>query len=335
LFIRKESDQGIFNRHIPGQVMGDLKKAFEAFYDWYGAPAAKSLSVVDQPVYTGQSSPGLIHLSEVSFETNRDQGHFRSHEVAHQWWGHTIIPATIRDIWLSEGLSEFSSALYLLNAKHDTTQYMELVDCWRRQVLQTGLVDGQYSRGYRAGPISMGMRFLQSFSPGDYSALVYAKAAYMLQMLRFEIDGPSYRTDFFDAMLAEFVRTNRSRQATNADFVRDAAKYIGERRADIFFRTWLYDWKVPAYSCLWHLVRDTKNRPTVEISISVTGVSPTFETPFPVEIEYADGSKELFRLDNIGQGKSHTLGPFPQEIKTVRFDPDRIMLATDVEVVAP
>ncbi|MDD4051935.1 MAG: M1 family aminopeptidase, partial [candidate division Zixibacteria bacterium] len=239
LYIRKEDNQGVFNRSIPRAVMNDIKESFAFFYDRFGPPLATQLEIVDQPLFSGQSSPGLIHLSSVSFETEKDQARFRAHEVAHQWWGHTVTPRTFRDMWLSEGLAEYSAALYLLEQKKDTTAWRELVDNWRRLIIQEGKIAGSYSRGYRAGPIIMGVRFLQSYSPGDYVALVYAKAAYMLQMLRFEIDGPAYRTDFSSAVLADYLRANRGGQAGSVDFINAARHYLGPRRTQPFFDQWL------------------------------------------------------------------------------------------------
>mgnify|MGYP001096727590 CR=1 FL=1 len=84
----------VFNRGIPRKVMTDIKESFAFFYDRFGPPQATKLEIVDQPTFSGQSSPGLIHLSTISFETERDQARFRAHEVAHQWWGHTVTPKT-------------------------------------------------------------------------------------------------------------------------------------------------------------------------------------------------------------------------------------------------
>ncbi len=334
LYVRREDNQGLFNSHIPRGVLQDMTESFASFYDWFGPPLAPSLEIVDQPLFSGQSSPGLIHLSQVTFNARRDQSRFRAHEVAHQWWGHTVVPRTYRDMWLSEGLAEFSAALYLLDRRRDTAAYRELVDTWRRQVLEEGRIHEVYSRGYKAGPIVMGMRLLQSYSPGDYVALVYAKAAYMLQMLRFEIDGPSYRSTFFLIMLADYARSFRGQQATSVDFISLARHYLGPPRALQFFAQWLYGWKIPDFHCGYAVVLDDHGRPTVNLTIAVSGVDSGFATPFPVQIEFGDGSKQLFRVDGVGQQREFILGPFPQGVKQVRFDPDQIILGRVKEVVA-
>ena len=333
LYVRRENNLGVFNRHIPKNVLADLREACSTYVAWYGPPLAKSIRIVDQPWSAGQSSPGLIHLSQVSFQTNRDQARFRAHEMAHQWWGHTVTPKTFRDMWLSEGLAEYSAAMFLVNVKHDSAAYLELVDHWRGQIIEKGRINGYYSRGYRAGPIVMGARLLLSYSPGDYITLVYFKAAYLLQMLRFEIDGPSYRTDFFNMMLADYRRVFFERQASSVDFIRVAMQRLGDRRTEAFFGQWLYGWKVPIFSCGYKVTTDEKGRQLLSLTITVSEAEEGFDTPFPVAIEFVDGTRELFRLDGIGHIADHRLGPFPQAIKTVRFDPGHIVLSRGAEVV--
>src|ERR1035437_5287637 len=45
-----------------------------------------------------------------------DHGYWKAvtaHEVAHQWWGHTVGFASGRDQWMSEGFADMSAALYI------------------------------------------------------------------------------------------------------------------------------------------------------------------------------------------------------------------------------
>jgi len=331
-YIRRVNTRGLFGGGIPKGFEGGFTDAFKAFYDWYGPPVAQSIRIVDQPLFLAQSSPGLIHMTMVTDLPTRYQPRIRSHEMAHQWWGHSVVPATYRDVWLSEGIAEYSSALYTLKILNDTADYFDRIDEWRRDVIQEGRIGGKYSRGYKAGPIITGVNFFLSHSPGDYWALIYSKAAYMLEMLRFEIDGPEFRNDFFNTMLAEYRRTYFGKQATSIDFIRVAANYIGERRAALFFKQWLFDWRVPEFEAGYRIKPDQKGRPVLELEIEAFGVAANFETPFPVEVEFDDGSRRLFRVDGVGQKKDHILGPFPQNIKKVRFDPDHLILNRGIKV---
>jgi len=333
LFVRRENTQGLFNRNIPGDVLDNLTDAFGCFYEWFGPPITEAIDIVDQPLEIGQSSPGLIHLSQISFNTSRDQSRFRAHEMAHQWWGHTVVPKSTHDAWLSEGLAEYSAAMFLLYHEHDTTDYRNLTDNWRRHILEEGKLNDQYSLGYKAGPISTGTRFLQSYSPGDYVALVYYKAAYMLQMLHYELDGPAYATDNFISLLADYRRTYDGQQVSSADFMRIAQKYLGPGRTAAFFRQWFYDWRVPAFEV--HYESDATDAGTLLTGhFDVEGVGPDFSTPLPIEVEFVDNSRRMIRLESAGPGQSFTLGPFSQPVKKIRLDPDHIILAREMKVTA-
>jgi aminopeptidase N len=324
----------LFNRGVHRTVLDDLTGAFRAFTDWSGPPLTQKLVIVDQPLVgvEGQSSHGLIHLTQTMFRTKRGWERYRAHEVAHQWWGHTATPRSLRDEWLSEGLAEISAAMYLLDVSHDTTSYDEMIDFWRRQVLEEGKTNGQYSRGYRAGPIVLGSRLLLSRSPGDYFSLVYCKAGYMLEMLRFEMDGPDYRTDFFKQMLADYRQTYFNKQASSADFIGVVRKFLGPVRTTTFFNQWLYDWRVPDINATYAVTPHERGGYMVEIEIDVSDVGPDFETPYPIEIKFADGTEKTYRIDGVGQVRSHLLGPFPQEIDDVRFDPHHVVLVEKTKV---
>ena len=335
LYIDRQTNQGIFNRGIPRRVLAEMTEAFGTFYDWFGKPSVQELRIVDRPFYAGQSSPGLIHLPSSTFFESRGQARLRAHEMAHQWWGHTVVPRSHREIWLSEGLAEYSAYLFLDKVENDRQECREILDAWRRHVLQEGIIGNMYSRGYRAGPITAGVRLLQSYSPGDYLALVYSKAASVLRMLHFEIDGPDFRTDFFLTMLAEYRRRYAGGQAGNDDFMACASRWIGEKRAGQFFEQWLADWRLPDIVCHYQVTPDRKGRDLFTCQIEVSGVSDSFSTPYPIEIELADGSRRLYRVDGIGQIKDFELGPFPEKIAAVRFDPGDIILCASKKVIEP
>ncbi len=333
LFIESQNTIGVFNQGTPRKILSYLSGSFETFVDWFGPPIVNRLNVVDRAHFAGQSSPGLIHLPLISLFDIDGELHLCAHEIAHQWFGHTTVPKTYREMWLSEGLAEYTSYLYMHDIEKNFKECDKLVKTWRRDVIEEGNIGDLYSRGYRAGPISLGGRLYQSYSPGDYIALIYAKASYMLRMLHFEIDGPDYRTDFFKQTLGEFVRTHHGGPVSSSDFGKVISKRLGKQRAIEFLSQWLYDWRIPDYECSYEIKTDEKNREYVELSIIASEVRQDFSTPFPIQIEFEDKSTARYRVDKIGQNNSHRLGPFPQKIKKVLFDPDNILLYRNRKVV--
>ena len=54
------------------------------------------------------------------------------HEVAHQWFGHSVGWASYHDQWLSEGFAEFAAGLFLQQAVGPKWQ-KDYLDFWERQ----------------------------------------------------------------------------------------------------------------------------------------------------------------------------------------------------------
>jgi len=61
------------------------------------------------------SLPGLIYAAPGVF--TRVEGF--PQQVALQWWGNTVSPASFHDLWLQDGFANFSAALYDLTARPD------------------------------------------------------------------------------------------------------------------------------------------------------------------------------------------------------------------------
>ncbi len=108
-------------------VAADMASALQFFSGLFGPPALKTLTVSPIPGTFGQGFPGLVYLSTLSYldpnqrpDTERgprEQVFFsdliEAHEVAHQWWGDAVIPASYQDEWLAEGLANYSALMYL------------------------------------------------------------------------------------------------------------------------------------------------------------------------------------------------------------------------------
>ncbi|HEX7917967.1 MAG TPA: hypothetical protein VF454_01115, partial [Gemmatimonadales bacterium] len=104
------------------QVISDeAATAFRFFTNVYGPPVEPRFYATEIPAGFGVAFPGLVQYSfatflpEDAFDPPMTPGAnqiFRSHEVAHQWWGISVEMASVRDRWLSEGLAEFSGLWY-------------------------------------------------------------------------------------------------------------------------------------------------------------------------------------------------------------------------------
>ncbi len=134
------------------------------------------------------------------------------HELAHQWFGDAVGPATWKDIWLNEGFATYCEALY-----------------------------SEHLAGENALRSSMMSKFDESFSgtlynPGDdlFSSLVYDKGAWVLNMLRWEIGD-----DAFFRTLRNYYQKFKYKNASTDDF-KDVCEETSGRNLGQFFKQWVF-----------------------------------------------------------------------------------------------
>ena len=97
----------------------DVANSFRFYNEVYGPTTVRDFVATEIPYLHGEAYRGLIMLAWSTFQWSSEKGFddmFRAHEVAHQWWGISVRPATYRDWWLAEGFSEFSGWWYAARA---------------------------------------------------------------------------------------------------------------------------------------------------------------------------------------------------------------------------
>ncbi len=136
---------------------------------------------------------------------------FYVHELAHHWWGNSIGPKSWKDIWLNEGFSSYSEALYF-----------------------------EYRGGSGALQSTMRDKFSINFGgtlvePGAFlfTRTIYDKGAWVLHMLRWEV-GDSV----FFKILREYYHQHKYSNASTEDFIQ-ICENVSERDLQKFFNQWL------------------------------------------------------------------------------------------------
>ncbi|MGH9563912.1 MAG: M1 family aminopeptidase, partial [Terracidiphilus sp.] len=115
----------------------------------------------------GQSWPMLVYLPICGF-FDKTQQHFLGlsdfseatywdvvtpHEVAHQWWGHTVGFRGYRDQWMSEGFAQTSASIFLQLTRAKPDDFLRF---WKEQ---HDLLTQKNAYGFRpidVGPVTMG-----------------------------------------------------------------------------------------------------------------------------------------------------------------------------------
>src|SRR5580765_1729386 len=286
---------------------------------FFGPPPYKHLSVTQQPQMTfGQSWPTLVFLPTTSFVSSTDfafadldprliQGlkEFGNtvawHEVAHQWWGHQVGWSSYRDQWLSEGFAEFTSGLAVEltggpNGRKNANTFWELR---RAEILgkTTGIPNSD------AGAITQGFRLATRRSPGAAQAMIYAKGAYVLHMIRMVMreDGVQDPDRAFRSLMMDFVKTWSGKNPSTDDFQAVAERHMtkdldlaGNGKLDYFFSQWVHGTDIPTLTSALDVADLGGGKYRISGTITQAGVPPEFRTSVPIYLDF--GNDRMLRL---------------------------------------
>jgi peptidase M1-like protein len=301
-------------------VSADVANSLGFFSQMYGPPLPQHFFATEIPSFYGQAFPGLIYLSFGTFQTINESGSeetFRSHEMAHQWWGIGVDAATYRDAWLSEGFAEFSGLWYTQVFLKDNEKFFKQLEDRKRDI--------RARRGDIA-PIGLGTRLFGMDHPEDYSLMVYAKGAWVLQMLRnMMIDFHTMKEGAFEAMMQDFYQQYRGRRASTRDFQRVVEQHV-DLPMDWFFNEWVNGTAIPTYILSWHAEPTPDHRYLLRVRVRQEDVPSDFVMPVPLSIEFAGGGNATVRVT--------VRGPVTDAQIQVPSEPARLVLNPVESVLA-
>ncbi len=306
------------SRGAPDDVGADVANSLSFFTSAFGPPLFHHYYATEIPYWHGQAFPGMIHLSFVTFLGLQDAGHdesFRAHEMAHQWWGIGVEPASYRDAWLSEGFAEFAGMWYMQTILRDNDKYFKMLRESRDEIRRTR---------DKAVPIGLWYRALENWR-GNYSLVTYQKGAWVLHMLRnMMIDPRTMSEDRFKLMMRNFYETYRGKRATTLDFQRIVEKHVG-RPMDWFFDEWVYGTSVPTYTFAWNVEPADGGKFAAHLRIKQTDVPASFAMYVPLRIKFEQG-EALIRVLVKGPLTEQTI-TLPAEAKSMELSPFESVLA--------
>jgi hypothetical protein len=304
------------------KALAEGEMALDLFTRYFGPLPYDHLSLSQQTASNyGQSWPELVWLPLTYFldTTTRhmmnemtgrlvDDPHayfkvVAPHEVAHQWWGHTVGFKSYRDQWMSEGFADASASLYLqaVYAK-EPQRFLEFWNDERQLLVER---DKEGFRAIDVGPVTMGYRLSNSRAGFDISRrLLYPKGAYILHMIRMMQVNNKNGDQSFRELMQDFAKTYMNRAATTEDFKAMVEKHMtpemdidGNHRMDWFFDEYVYGTALPSYK-LDYSFSDAPEGLSFDFKLTQSNVTDNFRMLVPIYLEMSDG-----RLLSVGRAR--------------------------------
>jgi hypothetical protein len=332
------------------KALAEGELAVELYTDYFGPSLFKHLQITQQTACNfGQSWPELVWIPMCYyFDTTvrhqlgldwGDRGYWKvvtPHEVAHQWWGHTVGFASGRDQWMSEGFAELSASLYISMIEKNPKKFIEFWNDERSLLLEK---DAQGFRAIDVGPLTMGYRADNSRTGfGVTRRLIYPKGAYILHMIRMMMWDRNTSDQNFKAAMQDFVKTYSGKAATTEDFKAMMEKHMtkemdldNNHRLDWFFDEYVYGTALPTYKINYTFDKDAGGDVLFGFKVTQSGVDDKFRMVVPIYLELADGRTAFVRRTHL-IGNSSVDGKVP--LKGLKETPKRAMLNANDDVLA-
>lgn len=291
------------------KALAEGELAVQLYSDYFGPSLFKHMQLTQQTACDfGQSWPELVWIPICYyFDTTvrhqlgmdwGDRGYWKvvtPHEVAHQWWGHTVGFSSGRDQWMSEGFSDMSASLYLTMIERNPKKFLTFWNDERDLLLER---NKEGFRAIDAGPLTMGYRTSNSRTGFDITRrLIYPKGAYVLHMVRMMMHDNRTGDQHFKETMQDFVKTYSGKAATTEDFKAALEKHMspemdleGNHRMDWFFNEYVYGTQLPTYKMDSSFDIGTDGDVVFNLKIAQSGVDEHFRMLVPIYLELADGN---------------------------------------------
>jgi hypothetical protein len=332
------------------KALAEGELAVQLYSDYFGPSTFKHIQLTQQTACNyGQSWPELVWIPICYyFDTtvrhslgldHADHGYWKvvtAHEVAHQWWGHTIGFDSGRDQWMSEGFAELSASLYISMIEKNPKKFLDFWHDERELLLERN------AEGFRAidvGPVTMGYRANNSRVGFDVTRrLIYPKGAYLLHMIRMMMWSNKTGDERFKATMRDFVQTYTGKAATTEDFKAMIEKHMtsdmdleSNHRMDWFFNEYVYGTALPSYKLEPSFERDANGDTVFSFKLTQSGVDDNFRMVVPLYLELADG-----RTVNLGHARIVGNSSVEQKVplKGLKETPKRALVNYNYDVLA-
>jgi Peptidase family M1 domain len=332
------------------KALAEGQLAFQLYTDYFGPSLFKHMQLTQQTACNfGQSWPELVWIPICYFYDTTirhrlgldwgDRGYWKvvtPHEVAHQWWGHTVGFSSGRDQWMSEGFSDMSASLYISMIETDPKKFINFWNEERELLLERN------AEGFRAidvGPLTLGYRADTTRTGSNITRrLIYPKGAYVLHMIRMMMRDRQNGDQRFKETMQDFVKVYGGKAATTEDFKAIVEKHMApemdleaNHRLDWFFNEYVYGTQLPSYKLDSSFDPGADGDVVFSFRLTQSNVNDKFRMIIPIYLEMPDG-KVVFlgRVRMVGNDSIEQKLP----VKGLKTKPRRALLSYYDDVLA-
>ncbi|HET9409745.1 MAG TPA: M1 family aminopeptidase [Candidatus Sulfotelmatobacter sp.] len=332
------------------KALAEGELAIQLYNDYFGPSLFTHMQITQQTACDfGQSWPELVWIPICYyFDTTvrhqlgmdwGDRGYWKvvtPHEVAHQWWGHTIGFAYGRDQWMSEGFADMSASLYLSMIEKNPKKFIEFWNDEREILLER---DAEGFRAIDVGPLTMGYRASNTRTGFNTTRrLIYPKGAYILHMIRMMMYDKRNGDQLFKDTMHDFVKTYAGKAATTEDFQAMVEKHMtremdmeGNQKMGWFFNEYVFGTQLPTYKMDSSFDTGPDGDVVMNLKIAQSNVDDHFRMLVPIYLELEDG-----KIFFLGRARLNGNTSFDQKIplKGLKTKPRRAMINYYDDVLA-
>jgi aminopeptidase N len=157
----------------------------------------------------------LSHIGAALFTGTRENEQVIAHEIAHQWFGNALTPASWAEIWLNESLAEYMAWEWIRRSRGEAA-YQALLD---------------------SAVVTPAPKPIVPADPADFATLfgnaTFQRGPAVLVLLERELG-----SRVFQRALRDYVARHRGGTVRTDDFQR-AAEQVAGRSLDAFFAKWI------------------------------------------------------------------------------------------------
>jgi tetratricopeptide (TPR) repeat protein len=295
MYFREAKDMAQQYGEETGKVLTYLTSVF-------GLPPQSSLTLVETESGTpnGYAAQGLIFLSPRAIGKQVNP-RLLANQIARQWLGVLVSPATRNHIWLVNGGARYSELLYLEHLNGSGALENEVRDAYIEALTLENVPVIQSGR-------------LEDYSP-EFWAATAGKGAAVMHMLRGVVGD-----DKFGQGLKQFVNNFAWKSATTDDF-RKIFEAVSGQKLDYFFLQWIESSGAPEFKMDYTVFRTSKG---FRVMGKVSQDLDTFRMPVEMRIE-TEGNPEEKRVEVSGTSSEFVVETFGKP-KKITLDPNNKVL---------